>query len=174
MAQLASDMDVPPTPSAFYAPPASPSDRPVGMLLINESAPNPDSRVRLSDEADALGQRRAELDWRLDPADLRSAHETLRVLAGAVGAAGIGRVRVLLPQQGLETLDVRGSHHHMGTTRMHVDPAQGVVDANCRVHGLANLFVAGSSVFPTYGAVNPTLTIIALAFRLADHLRGLE
>ena len=59
----------------------------------------------------------------------------------------------------------------MGTTRMHPDPAQGVVDADCRVHGVANLFVAGSSVFPTAGCANPTLTIVALAVRLADHIK---
>jgi choline dehydrogenase-like flavoprotein len=59
----------------------------------------------------------------------------------------------------------------MGTTRMHLDPALGVVDQHCRVHSLANLYVAGSSVFPTSGAVNPTLTIVALALRLADHIK---
>ncbi|MBV9061553.1 MAG: GMC family oxidoreductase, partial [Alphaproteobacteria bacterium] len=64
-------------------------------------------------------------------------------------------------------------NHHMGTTRMHEDPKRGVVDANAQVHGLANLFVAGSSVFPTYGASNPTLNLIALTLRLADHLKGM-
>ena len=64
--------------------------------------------------------------------------------------------------------------HHMGTTRMHSDPAHGVVDANCRVHGVSNLFVCGSSVFPTAGVAPPTLTIVALALRLADHLRSLQ
>jgi choline dehydrogenase-like flavoprotein len=59
----------------------------------------------------------------------------------------------------------------MGTTRMHADPARGVVDPNCRLHGAENLYVAGSSVFPTVGNANPTLTIIALAIRLADHLK---
>jgi choline dehydrogenase-like flavoprotein len=64
-------------------------------------------------------------------------------------------------------------HHPMGGTRMHVDPEQGVVDENCRVHGIANLYVAGSSVFPTsLGYVNPTLTVVALSTRLADHLRS--
>jgi len=62
----------------------------------------------------------------------------------------------------------------MGTTRMSDDPATGVVDANCRVHGINNLYVAGSSVFPTYGAGPPTLTIVALALRLADHIRGVD
>lgn len=59
----------------------------------------------------------------------------------------------------------------MGTTRMHIDPKQGVCDANGRVHGLANLYMAGSSLFPTVGFANPTYTITALALRLADHLR---
>ncbi len=62
------------------------------------------------------------------------------------------------------------SRHHMGATRMSASPAGGVVDANCRVHGVGNLYVAGSSVFPTSGIVNPTLTLLALAFRLGDHL----
>jgi choline dehydrogenase-like flavoprotein len=64
------------------------------------------------------------------------------------------------------------SSHHMGTTRMHADARQGVVDADCRVHGVANLFIASSAVFPTGGFANPTLTIVALGIRLADHLRG--
>jgi choline dehydrogenase-like flavoprotein len=62
--------------------------------------------------------------------------------------------------------------HHMGTTRMHDDPKQGVVDRNCQVHGIDNLFIAGSSVFPTGGYNTPTLTIVALALRLADHLKA--
>ena len=68
--------------------------------------------------------------------------------------------------------DVRGGSHHMGTTRMHDDPTQGVVDRNCKVHGIDNLYVIGSSVFPTSGAANPTLTIVALTLRLADHLKS--
>ena len=64
------------------------------------------------------------------------------------------------------------SYHHIGTTRMATNPRHGVVDANCRVHGTANLYVAGSSVFPTAGNANPTLTIVALAIRLAEHLQG--
>ena len=66
---------------------------------------------------------------------------------------------------------LEGNFHHLGATRMHADPSKGVVDADCRVHGIRNLYVAGSSVFPTYGCSNPTLTVVALALRLADHLR---
>jgi choline dehydrogenase-like flavoprotein len=65
---------------------------------------------------------------------------------------------------------LEGNFHHLGATRMHPDPTKGVVDADCRVHGVRNLYVAGSSVFPTYGCSNPTLTVVALALRLADHL----
>ena len=67
---------------------------------------------------------------------------------------------------------ISGGKHHMGTTRMHQDPKRGVVDANCRVHGTANLYIAGSSVFPTAGFGHPTFTIVALAIRLADHLKS--
>jgi choline dehydrogenase-like flavoprotein len=71
----------------------------------------------------------------------------------------------------VELAGIQTSWHHMGTTRMDDDKRQGVVDRNCQIHGLANLFVAGSSVFPTASRVNPTLTIVALAIRLADHLK---
>ena len=58
----------------------------------------------------------------------------------------------------------------MGTTRMHRDPKRGVVDSDCRVHSLANLYVGGSSVYPTTGFANPLLTTLALTLRLAEHL----
>jgi choline dehydrogenase-like flavoprotein len=64
-----------------------------------------------------------------------------------------------------------GGFHHMGTTRMHDDPKQGVLDANGKVHGIANLHVAGASMFTTAGAANPTLTILALSIRMADHMK---
>jgi choline dehydrogenase-like flavoprotein len=64
-------------------------------------------------------------------------------------------------------------NHHLGTTRMSVDPQFGVVDPNSKVNGVANLFVAGSSVFPTYGSSNPTMNLVALTLRLADFLKGL-
>ena len=68
-------------------------------------------------------------------------------------------------------VEMTGGRHHMGTTRMHEDAKRGVVNADGRVHGIENLYVAGSSVFPTSGASNPTLTVVALALRLADHLK---
>jgi choline dehydrogenase-like flavoprotein len=90
-----------------------------------------------------------------------------------VGRAEIGRVFHPGPEAGTEWLeDVIGACHHMGTTRMHENPARGVVDADCRVHGISNLWIAGSSVFPTSGCANPTLTLVALALRLGDRLRA--
>jgi len=140
------------------------------LRAITEQTPNPDSRVRLDDDTDRLGQRRAVLDWQLSEFDTVSARRALKLITSEMGIAGLGRVRGVLPDGGLTQVDVRGSHHHMGTTRMHADANQGVVDANCRVHGTDNLFIAGSSVFPTTGISNPTYTILALAFRLAQHL----
>jgi choline dehydrogenase-like flavoprotein len=134
--------------------------------------PNSDSRVRLGAERDAFGLRRVAVDWRVTPADKRKAIATHRLLGAEVGRAGFGRLRsMLIADDTTWPEDFYGDEHHMGTTRMHVDPALGVVDQNCRVHSLANLYVAGSSVFPTSSAVNPTLTIVALALRLADHIK---
>jgi len=97
-------------------------------------------------------------------------------LARALGAANTGRVRIAgwLEQPGDDWVDpdhAAPDHaHHCGTTRMSDDPRTGVVDRHCRVHGVGDLYVAGSSVFPTNGYANPTLTILAMAHRLADHL----
>jgi choline dehydrogenase-like flavoprotein len=126
----------------------------------------------LGDQRDALGLRRIRLDWRLAEADRRSLIAHVRNLATEFGALGIGRMRVDIGDPESWPAVVSGGSHHMGTTRMHDDPRQGVVDRDCRVHGLANLYVAGGSVFPTGGAANPTLTIVALTLRLADHLKA--
>ncbi len=138
------------------------------------SPPDPESRVTLIGAVDALGMRRVKLHWRL-PGDfvgnMRRAHE---ILAQEMGRADLGRLRFHPALAGDDsTIDIQNAHHEMGTTRMHNDPKQGVVDADCRVHGIANLFIAGSSVFPTYSFDNPTMTIVALALRLSDHLKTL-
>jgi choline dehydrogenase-like flavoprotein len=139
-----------------------------------EQAPNPDSRVTLSPELDALGKQRVRLDWRLGPTEKRSLLRSLKIIGAELGRAGLGRLQLTLAGDD-DTWPERlfDGGHHMGTTRMHVNPHEGVVDPNCRVHGIANLYVAGSSVFPTGGHANPTLTIVALAVRLADHVKGL-
>ena len=134
-----------------------------------ESAPNPNSRVTLVRKLDALGMRRVKLDWRLSEIDRRSAVRAVEVLGAELGRAGLGRLRLDVDPDSSELpRDVAGGWHHMGTTRMSNDPKRGVVDAECRVHGLSNLFVAGSSVFPTAGSGTPTLTLVARRPQGAD------
>ena len=149
-----------------------------------EQAPDAGNRVVLSPDRDSLGMRRAELIWRMSQLDLRTVEEALNITALELGASASGRVKGLNGNyvQATRFFDRNAAfagdrdaqlvlwHHHMGTTRMHSSEKRGVVDANCQVHGVNNLFIAGSSVFPTSGSANPTLTIIALALRLADHV----
>ncbi|MFM7272096.1 MAG: FAD-dependent oxidoreductase [Actinomycetes bacterium] len=136
-----------------------------------ETRPNPASRVVLAGERDAFGQRRAELRWRTSPADLADARRTLEIIGQRLSATGRGRIRLAFEDRTAsgEQMQLVG-FHHMGTTRMARRPEDGVVDAELRVHGCANLSVLSSSVFPSIGYENPTLTIVALAFRLADRL----
>jgi len=144
------------------------------LAVRTEQAPNPDSRVTLSSDRDALGVPRIRLDWRLTDLDIRTIERGWELLAQELGRAGLGRVHMpetMVEQPWQDYL--WGGAHHIGTTRMADDPRQGVVDRDSRVHGLANLYVAGSSVFPTGGFSNPTLTIVALALRLARHLKEL-
>ncbi|HUC09229.1 MAG TPA: GMC family oxidoreductase [Stellaceae bacterium] len=143
------------------------------IFLNLEPIPNPDSRVQLAPERDALGMRRVAVDWHVTAADKRNGKAVLRLLGAEMARTGFGRLRSFL-EDGDDAkwpADMYGDQHHIGTTRMHRDPSLGVVNEDCRVHGIANLYVAGSSVFPTAGAANPTLTITALALRLADHLK---
>lgn len=138
-----------------------------------EPAPNPQSRVTLGDDVDAFGMPRVVLDWQLTP-DLEGAtiRKALDLLAHEVGRLGLGRVKAEIAPEGNDWVpEVVGSFHQMGTTRMSADPRHGVVDADCQVHGVRNLYVAGSSVFTTAGQANPTLCLLALTIRLADHLR---
>ncbi|MBF2027755.1 MAG: GMC family oxidoreductase [Oscillatoriales cyanobacterium C42_A2020_001] len=135
-----------------------------------EQAPHPDNRVVLSSERDRLGQFKAELHWRLNPIDVEHAVRVQEIWAEEFAKAGSGELQFARTKAELK-FEKPAMHHHMGSTRMHNDPKQGVVDANCKVHGIPNLFIAGSSVFPTSGYANPTLTIIALSLRLADHIK---
>jgi choline dehydrogenase-like flavoprotein len=145
------------------------------LAVGGEQAPNPDSRVYLTDERDELGMRRLALDWRVTELDLRSWRRFAEVAASELERVGLGTVDLdldRLPEDPAQVTGLVDAGHHMGTTRMSQDPRRGVVDAGCRVHGLENLFVASSSVFPTGGFSNPTFTILALALRLADALKA--
>ena len=144
---------------------ANPSS--VTFEVIFEIRPSARNRVSLDEERDAHGQPRVHLHWAPSGDDLSAIRRLTRGVAGAFVAAGLGRVA--LPSE-LEPEKVRINHHHMGTTRMAASPREGVVDASSRVHGVANLFVAGSSVFPSYGFANPTYTLLALTLRLSDAL----
>jgi len=137
-----------------------------------EQAPNPDSRVSLSTQHDALDLAKIKLNWRLTEQDRLSFYTHLQSLALEFGALGIGRLRERVADRSDWPQPVGGGSHHMGTTRMSDNPLHGVVDRNCKVHAINNLYVAGSSVFPTSGVSNPTLTLVALTLRLADHLKG--
>lgn len=138
-----------------------------------EQAPNPDSRVTLSAERDPLGVRRPVLSWQLLDLDRHTLARASRIYASILGRAGLARVRLqpaLLDGLSEGSEWIANDWHHMGTTRMAEGRERGVVDADCRIHGIDNCFVAGASVFPSAGARNPTLTLVALALRLADHL----
>ena len=153
-------------------PPRSP--RFFNIATRQEQAPNPNSRVTLSTAKDALGMPRAKLDWQLTELDKRSMRTYYKLLGQELGRTALGRVQLrdwLLSDDLTWPPNLSGGWHHMGTTRMHTDPTQGVVDPDCRVHGLANLYIAGAAVYPTAGAANPTLTLVALSLRLSDHLK---
>ena len=140
-----------------------------------EQEPNPDCRVSLDVEKDQLGVPRAKLHWQLSPLDKYSIRTLYKLIGEQAGIAGIGRVRMMdyLHDETDFTWpkSTGGGWHHMGTTRMSEDPKTGVVDASCKVHGISNLYMAGSSCFPTGGSANPTLTAIALSLRLSDQVR---
>jgi choline dehydrogenase-like flavoprotein len=146
----------------------------VDLYGFFEQAPNRDSRVTLGHETDSLGQRKVLVDWRLTPLD----HHTYETAAKVFGtelervSGGNFQPEPWLQRIGHTPPPVKGTAHHMGTTRMSDDPGQGVVDSQCRVHGIDNLYVAGSSVFPTGGWAFPTFSIVALSMRLADELRS--
>jgi len=147
------------------------------MDCTSEQAPNPNSRVTLSEVEDALGIQKAHLHWELSPIDKQTIRKTLQIIGTQMGQKKLGRVKINeFFREGNDDFmsgTVSGGFHHMGTTRMHENPKYGVVDANCQVHGISNLFVAGSGCFTTSGAVNPTLTLVALSLRLSDYLKGI-
>jgi choline dehydrogenase-like flavoprotein len=136
-----------------------------------ELAPDPDRRLSLSDQRDALGMPRLKLNMTVADEDFARYRTTMIELGRQLLAARTGMIKLNYSrrEQWLAALD--WGNHHLGTTRMSDDPKKGVVDAQCQVHGVGNLYVAGSSVFPTYGASNPTLNLLALTLRLGDHLK---
>jgi len=137
-----------------------------------ELAPDPERRLTLTDERDALGMQRLKLTNRVSNEDFSRYRDTLKEWGRQLLAAGTGMIRLNYDTRAEWEGALDWGDHHLGTTRMHADPKQGVVDANLKVHGIGNLFVAGSGVFPTYSASNPTLNLVALTLRLSQHLHG--
>ena len=156
-----------------------PKENPWAKVAVSvEQRLNPDSRVHLTEKTDQFGLQRLQICWNLQAEDYDTFRAAITAFGAHVAEQNIGRLRLrpwiraeepVLPSPGGTDGQVAG-RHHMGTTRMCADPRAGVVDANCRLHEVANLYLGGSSVFATGGFAKPTLTIVQLALRLGDHM----
>jgi len=149
----------------------------VYLAALSEMAPDANSRITLGETRDQLGMRRTRMDWRVGELERRTASEYIRTVASEFGRLGVGSYNLkqaaLLDDERAWVQMVADNSHHMGTTRMHESDKLGVVDSNCQVHGIHNLYIGSSAVFPTSGSSYPTLTILALCIRVADKLKDL-
>ena len=141
------------------------------VLHLTEQVPDRENRITLGTGNDALGMTRICQHWRLTETDLRGVAGALHAYKAGFSKAGIGELKLEL-NQGAPQIMYASLHHPMGTTRMHDDPKQGVVDARCRVHGTENCYIASAGVFPTGGYANSTLTVLALAIYIADDIKA--
>lgn len=160
--------------SLARALPVPPLQRSLRYEVVAEPDPNPASRVVLSARKDALGMPRVAVNWQLGPLVQKTFERTLTIINEEL--TRVGMLDAILPEQICPPdwdRNLVGTWHHMGTTRMHDSATHGVVDRNCKMHSINNCYVAGSSVFPTGGSNFPTMTLAALALRLADHLGAL-
>ncbi len=147
--------------------------KPMAYLLDHriEQSPNPDSRITLTDERDALGVRKVNLNWALSDLDCHTFARGQDVVVRELTRLKLGSFKApaLAPKAIRD--NARGHYHHIGTARMAKSERDGVVDTDAKVFGMANLFMASSAIFPTSGYSGPTMMIIAFAIRLADHLK---
>jgi choline dehydrogenase-like flavoprotein len=145
----------------------------ITLEAMCEQLPNPDSRITLSDRRDPLGMRISRIDWRVSAEEARAMRRITELMLKQLSRMGLEPpvLEEWVRDGGMFPDTMRDMAHPIGTTRMADDPACGVVDAQCQVHGVHGLFVAGSSVFPTAGHANPTQMIVALAVRVADTLK---
>lgn len=141
------------------------------VLHITEQAPDPENRILLSNDCDVFGYRKMRVCWKYNELDRHSIRRGMEIFGEEFEKVGLGHLKLDL-DYGSPQILFASIHHPMGATRMHEDPKRGVVNANCQVHGVSNLYIASSSVFPTGGYANPTLTILALAIRIADRVKG--
>ena len=156
------------------------------IQIACEQVPNRDSRVMLTDKMDRFGLKRVELDWQITDLDRHTIKQTIIALGRYFAVQKIGNIKLsnwLLDDNAPTPTPVPGvgedewhgaGWHHMGTTRMASTAEKGVVDKHCRVFGVNNLYIAGSSVFPTGGHANPTLSIVQLTLRLSEHLDSIR
>jgi choline dehydrogenase-like flavoprotein len=144
------------------------------LTVVNycEQVPNRESRVFLSEQRDKLNMNRLILDWKVGTEETRTLMRLQQLLDLHLRKNQIAYLAT--DSKETHNISYTDASHHIGTTRISKNPKTGVVDRNCKVHGVQNLFIAGSSVFPTCGYANPTWTIVALALRLADHLREIS
>ncbi len=140
------------------------------VLHLTEQVPDRENRITLGSGVDALGMPRICQHWRLTETDLQGVAGALHAYKAGFANAGIGELDLEL-NQGAPQVMFASLHHPMGTTRMHDNPKHGVVDARCRIHGTENCYIASASVFPTGGYANSTLTVLALAIRIADDVK---
>jgi choline dehydrogenase-like flavoprotein len=141
---------------------------------ITEQRPDPESRVTLSDRTDRLGVPLAKVNWRINDDERRTLVRITELVCDAFARAGLPRpiLERWVAEKRLADGVIIDMAHTLGTSRMSKTPSTGVVDENCRIHGVHGLYVAGASVFPTSGHANPTLMILALAIRLADTIKS--
>jgi choline dehydrogenase-like flavoprotein len=147
--------------------------RAIELWSAFEETPHRDNRLSLIKGRDWLGRKKLRFDHCWSEVDRENVQRSIKIFTAEIETLGLGRFEPYVGLEGPSRPRFVGLHHPMGGTRMHVDPRFGVVDQNCLVHGLSNVYVAGSSVFPTgVGYANPTLTLLTLAMRLADHLKA--
>jgi choline dehydrogenase-like flavoprotein len=139
------------------------------ILAIAEQSPDPNNRIELVAERDFTGSQKIRLNFKHSQTDMRNIRRSSRLFATEIGRHSLGRVQTAFVNDTEPVLSP--DDHHMGSTRMHNNPKLGVVDQDCKVHTIKNLYIAGSSVFPSSGFANPTLTLLALSLRLSDHLK---
>ena len=144
------------------------------VFIYTEQAPSNESKIVLTDEKDAVGMPRIRMDWQLNELDKHTVQIGTQLIAEEFGRLNLGKIQIndWVMKDAKTWSSVWGGCHHIGTTKMSSDPEIGVVDSDCKVHGIDNLYIAGSSVFPTGGHAPPTFTIVALALRLFDHLQS--
>ncbi len=163
-----SDLDGSPSVSPLNNEPGSY----ISVHMAMEPFPNPDAFVRLSDERDMFNQQKLEVNWQITDRELANAHRAVEICALEFARMGLGRAYAPILEKPDEwPANMTSGKHHCGTTRMSDSPKTGVIDRNCKAFDIDNLYLTGSSVFPVISHTNPTMNLVALSLRLADHLK---